>query len=345
MMMETVIAVDAMGGDNAPDMTIAGADIVRKRYPDVRFLFYGDEKKLQPLLAKYTELQPACDICHTEIAISNHVKPAEALRSRHLSSMYLALDAVRKGRAEAIVSAGNTGALMALAKRLLKMLPGIYRPAIISFFPTQRSESVMLDLGANVDCDQKTLVQFAVMGAIFAKIVLAIQKPTIGLLNIGSEDVKGPSVLKSAAQSLRERLSDSFEFYGFIEGNDITLGTVDVIVTDGFTGNIALKTAEGTVRLYKDFLRRTFQSSFWGRLGYFLARPAFKKLQIRMDPRRYNGGVFIGLKGVCIKSHGNTDAFGFASAMGMSIDLIKHRLNEKITFEIRDHSSILLQIQ
>jgi glycerol-3-phosphate acyltransferase PlsX len=243
--------------------------------------------------------------------------------------MRLACDAVRQGLAAGVVSAGNTGALMAIAKFVLKTLPGIDRPAIASFFPTMRGESVMLDLGANVQCDTENLVQFAVMGNVFARTVLGNLHPTIGLLNVGSEDLKGHETIREASNILRNT-SLPGDFHGFVEGDDIAKGTVDVIVTDGFTGNIALKTIEGTAKLYSEFLRQTFRSSLLAKLGYLLARPALRGLRVRTDPRRYNGAIFLGLNGIAVKSHGGADALGFANAIGVAVDMIVHGAIEKM---------------
>lgn len=328
-----IIALDAMGGDHAPDVVVAGADLARKRCPQVAYLFFGDERRIAPLLAKRRALQAISSIHHTGEAIGNDTKPSVALRTGRQSSMRLAIDAVAEGRAQCVVSAGNTGALMAMAKFVLKTLPGIDRPAIASFFPTEVGESVMLDLGANIECDPENLVQFAVMGAVFARTVLGLMEPTIGLLNVGSEEQKGHDEIRAAAAQLREMVLPG-RFHGFIEGNDIPKGTVDVVVTDGFTGNVALKTAEGTARLYTEFLRRTFKSSVLARLGYLLARPAFRKLRKRTDPRRYNGAMFLGLRGVCVKSHGGTDAVGFANAICVAVDLVQHGFNERIKEEL-----------
>jgi glycerol-3-phosphate acyltransferase PlsX len=256
-------------------------------------------------------------------------KPSQALRSGRGSSMRLAIDAVHNGEANAVVSAGNTGALMAMAKFVLKTMPGIDRPAIASFFPTLRSESVMLDLGANVQCDADNLVQFAVMGNVFARTVLGVREPSMGLLNVGSEELKGHDAVKVASGILRQATLPG-KFYGFVEGDDITRGTVDVIVTDGFTGNVALKSIEGAVKLYSHFLRQTFKSSWIAGIGYLLARPAMNALRARVDPRRYNGAIFMGLNGVCVKSHGGTDAFGFANAIGVAVDMVTNGATEKM---------------
>jgi phosphate acyltransferase len=323
-----------MGGDHAPDMVIAGADIARERHPTARFLLVGDRARIEPLLGRHPALAAVSEIVHTEDYVASDAKPSVALRAGRKSSMRLAIDAVADGRAASVVSAGNTGALMAMAKFVLKTLPGIDRPAIASFFPTLRGESVMLDLGANTECSPENLVEFAVMGCIFARQVLGVLEPTVGVLNIGSEDVKGNETVRAAAARLRETVLPG-KFEGFVEGNDIAGGAVDVIVTDGFTGNVALKTAEGTAKLYSEFLRRTFQASFWAKIGYLLARSAFKKLKHRTDPRRYNGAMFLGLRGICVKSHGGTDAFGFANAIGVAINLAAQGFNDRIKEEVQ----------
>jgi len=327
------IALDAMGGDHAPQMIIQGANIARKRFPDVRYLLFGDEVRLAPLLARMTALKPLCEIRHTPEFVTNEDKPSAALRSGRRSSMRLAIDAVEVGEAAGVVSAGNTGALMAMSKVVLRTLPGIDRPAIASYFPTLRGESVMLDLGANVECDADNLVQFAVMGEVFARTVLGVSQPSIGLLNVGSEEQKGHEEVRTAASMLRN--SDlPIRFHGFVEGDDITGGTVDVVVTDGFSGNIALKTAEGTAKLYSEFLRGAFRSSFVARIGYLFARHALNKVRKRTDPRRYNGALFLGLNGIVVKSHGGTDALGFANAIGVAIDMAANDFNSKIRAEL-----------
>jgi glycerol-3-phosphate acyltransferase PlsX len=327
------VALDAMGGDHAPEMVVAGADLARTRYPNVKYILCGDQSRIEPLLSPYKALQPLVTIRHTDEAIANDAKPSTALRSGRNSSMRLAIDAVASGEAGCVVSAGNTGALMAMAKLVLKTLPGIHRPAIASFIPTAIGESVMLDLGANIECDADNLVQFAVMGAIFARTVLGIPEPTIGLLNVGAEQLKGNDVVKAAAEALRSQPIPG-RFHGFIEGNDIPGGAVDVVVTDGFTGNVALKLAEGMGKLYSGFLQQSFRSSVMASLGYLMARGAFAKLRERVDPRRYNGGMFLGLSGVCVKSHGGIDAFGFANAVGVAVDMVVQGFNERISEEL-----------
>jgi glycerol-3-phosphate acyltransferase PlsX len=317
------IALDAMGGDNAPRSVVRGANIARKRFPNVDFLLFGDEAKLAPLLKRRAKLRRACTIVHTPDRVGDEDKPAQALRGGRSSSMRLAIDAVRDGKAEGVVSAGNTGALMAMAKVVLRTLPGIDRPAMAGFFPTMKGESVMLDLGANIECSAENLVQFAVMGELFARMVLGSLKPTVGLINVGSEEQKGHEELRQAAAALREG-KYPLQFHGFIEGNDIAAGTVDVVVADGFSGNVALKSAEGTARLVSEFTREAFKSSILARIGYLFARFALRKLRVRLDPRRYNGAVFLGLNGIVVKSHGGTDALGFATAIGVAVDMAQH---------------------
>ena len=313
------IALDAMGGDRAPDMVLKGASIALQRFPQVQFLIYGVESRIRPILGKLPRLAAKATVHHTDDVVTDDDKPAQALRTGRRSSMRLAIDAVAEGEADGIVSAGNTGALMAMAKFALKMLPGIDRPAMASYFPTQRGESVMLDLGANVECDADNLVQFALMGEVFARTVLGLHEPTVGLLNVGEEEMKGNDAVRGAAAQLRE--ADLINFHGFIEGDDIAAGAVDVIVTDGFTGNVALKTAEGTVRLFAEFTRSAFKHSLMARIGYLFAKRSLRKLQQRLDPRSYNGAVFLGLQGIAVKSHGSADALAFANAVGVAVDM------------------------
>jgi glycerol-3-phosphate acyltransferase PlsX len=322
------IALDAMGGDNAPQVVVRGANIARQRYPQLSYLMFGRESEIRPLLAKMSKLRDVTTVVHAADVVRSDDKPSAALRAGRNSSMRLAINAVHEGKADGVVSAGNTGALMAMAKFVLRTLPGIDRPAIASFLPTLKGESVMLDLGANVHCDAGNLVDFAVMGTAFARTVLGVPEPTFGLLNVGSEEIKGHEALHEASAILREA-SLPGRFLGFVEGDDITKGSVDVIVTDGFTGNVALKTAEGTVKLMTEYMRRTFKSSMLAGIGYLLARHAMNKLRHRVDPRRYNGAVFLGLNGIAVKSHGGTDAMGFANAVGVAVDLLQHDFIEE----------------
>jgi phosphate acyltransferase len=314
------IALDAMGGDRAPEMVMKGASIALQRVPTLHFLLFGIEGRLASGVATLPGLKDHCTIRHTDEVVTGEARPSIALRTGRRSSMRLAIDAAAAGEADCVVSAGNTGALMAMAKYGLGMLAGIDRPAMASFFPTQRGETVFLDLGANVECDAENLVQFALLGEVFARTVLGLQHPTVGLLNVGSEEMKGHDAVRAAAHRLRAP-GMPISFQGFVEGDGIAAGAVDVVVTDGFTGNIALKTAEGTARLFSEYLRGSFRHSLAARLGYLLAHRPLRKLRARLDPRGYNGAVFLGLDGICVKSHGGADALGFANAVGVAVDM------------------------
>jgi len=321
-----------MGGDHAPDMVLKGLRIAHERHPCVRFLLHGKEAVLGPVVAKDKVLAAACEIRHADGVVGGDEKPSQAVRRGRDSSLGRAIQAVKDGEAAGVVSAGNTGAFMAMAKLALRTLPGIDRPAIAALMPTQRGDCVMLDLGANAECDADNLVQFAIMGEVFARTVLGLDNPTIGLLNIGTEDQKGTEALRQASAILRDSALP-IRFQGFVEGDDIGKGAVDVIVTDGFTGNVALKAIEGTSKLYTSFLRGAFQSSMMSRLGYLLARPALNKVRMRADPRRYNGAMFLGLNGIAVKSHGGTDALGFANAVCVAVDLVSNGFNDSIRGE------------
>jgi len=329
------IAVDAMGGDSAPDMVVDGVASARMRFPTVHFLLFGDQTRIEPLLASHNHLQNAVTVRHTDQFVSSEEKPSIALRQGKQSSMQLAINAVSDGEAQAVVSAGNTGALMAMAKVTLKTLNGIDRPAIGGVIPTQLGKSVMLDLGANVDCDANNLVQFGMLGAAYARTVLGRERPTVGLINVGQEEIKGGENVQQAAALFRAATLP-FDFYGFVEGDDLGAGTVDVFVVDGFTGNISLKTLEGTVRLYTEYLRQTFKSSLLSRLAILLARRAFNKMRSRIDPRLYNGATFLGLNGIVVKSHGGTDGFGFANAISVAVDMVTNEINEFIMLELSE---------
>jgi glycerol-3-phosphate acyltransferase PlsX len=333
------LAIDAMGGDRAPDIVVEGLHVAAERHPAARFLLVGDEARLAPLLARYKRAAAACTVRHTVDAVTNDTKPAAAIRMRN-SSMRLAIDAVSVGEASGVVSAGNTGALLALAKIILKTLPGIDRPAMAAIAPSARGDVVMLDLGANVSCDTRNLVEFAVMGDVFARTVLGLTAPTIGLLNVGTEELKGDDRLRNAAEILRASHIGP-QYHGFVEGHDIAAGTTDVIVTDGFTGNIALKTGEGALKLMGGLLKQVFSAGIASRIGYLLARPGLDRLREWLDPRRYNGAVMLGLSGVVVKSHGGTDALGFAHAVDVAMDMVVHRFNDRI----RDGLGLIGQIQ
>lgn len=331
--IQTPIALDAMGGDNAPYCVIRGAEMALIRHPGIKFLIFGNDAQIMPLLKSRPALKAASEIVHTSHIIASDDKPSVAVRRGRASSMWMAIESVKEGRACAVVSAGNTGALMAISKLVLRTLPGVSRPAIAALFPTLRGECVMLDLGANVESGAQDLYRFAIMGDAFARAVLGLSRPRIGLLNVGSEDLKGRSEVKEACILLKDsRLS--LNFHGFIEGNDIANGTVDVVVTDGFTGNIALKTAEGAARLIRTYLRDAFNSSPVAKLGGVLASGALKGVKDKLDDRKRNGAMFLGLAGIAVKSHGSADAFGFCNAVSVAVELVAHHINSRIIDEI-----------
>jgi glycerol-3-phosphate acyltransferase PlsX len=326
------IALDAMGGDHGPAVIVAGADLALARHPGTEFLFFGNTALVAPLVETRPSLKAAARLIHTDIAVRMEDKPSQALRyGRWKSSMWLAIDAVKKGDADVAVSGGNTGALMAMSKFNLKTLPGIERPAIAALWPTLRGESVVLDVGASIGADADHLVDLAVMGAATARILFGLDRPSVGLLNIGVEEAKGLEQVRDAGTILREQNFPGLEYRGFVEGNDIGKGTVDVVVTEGFAGNIALKTAEGTARQIGEYLKGAMSRTLSARIGYFFARSAFQQLREVMDPRKSNGGVFLGLNGIVIKSHGNTDAEGFAAAIELGHGVVRDELLAKIT--------------
>src|SRR5581483_3899679 len=325
------IALDAMGGDHGPSVIVPGAAVWLCRHTDTEILFFGNKEQVAPLLDIDPKLKAASRVVHTEVAIKMDDKPSQALRyGRWKSSMWLALDAVKKGEADVAVSAGNTGALMAMARFNLKMMPGIERPAIAALWPTVRGESIVLDVGASIGADAQHLIRLAGMGSAMARVLFDLERPTVGLLNIGVEEVKGLDDVRQAGTILRDQPMPHFEYYGFVEGDEIGKGTVDVVVTEGFAGNIALKTAEGTARQIGQYLRAAMSRTWQAKLGFLLARQAFRALREKMDPRKANGGVFLGLNGVVIKSHGGTDAEGFAAAVDLGYDMARYDLLAKI---------------
>jgi glycerol-3-phosphate acyltransferase PlsX len=326
------IALDAMGGDHGPAVVVAGADLALARHPESEFLFFGNTALVAPLVDGRPALKSASRLVHAEVAVRMEDKPSQALRyGRRKSSMWLAIDAVKKRQADMVVSAGNTGALMAMSKFELKMLAGIERPAIAALWPTLRGESIVLDVGASIGADAEHLVDLAVMGAAMARTLFGLERATVGLLNIGVEEVKGLEPVREAGRILREKRLPDLDYMGFVEGDDIGKGKVDVVVTEGFTGNIALKAAEGTARQFSQYLREAMNRSLSARIGYLFARSAFRQLRERVDPRRSNGGVFLGLNGIVIKSHGGTDAEGFAAAIELGYGVVRDELLAKIT--------------
>jgi phosphate acyltransferase len=325
------IALDAMGGDVGPSVVIPGAAISLTRHPDTEFLLFGDRGVIDPQLAKHPALKAVASVIHTDVAVSMHDKPSQALRrGRKTSSMWLAIDAVKKGEADVAVSAGNTGALMAMARFCLRTLPGVDSPAIAAVWPTVRGDSVVLDLGATIGGDAQHLVTLALLGSAMASVLFDLAKPTVGLLNIGVEEIKGREEIREAAELLREMNLPQLEYVGFVEGDGIGRGAADVIVAEGFSGNIALKAAEGTARQISEFLREALSRRFLSRIGYLLARPAFRALRDKLDPSKSNGGVLLGLNGVVVKSHGGTDADGFAYAVDVGYEMARYDLLNKI---------------
>ena len=316
------LSLDAMGGDNAPEIVIEGAAQSKIRYPNLKFSFFGNENKILPLINTLDILKNS-DVFHTNDIIDANEKPSVAVRKGKNSSMSMAIQLVKSGKADALVSAGNTGALMAMAKLILRPMDGITRPAIAAYFPTIVGESCMLDLGANIECDAKNLVQFAFMGQAFANIVMGIKNPTISLLNIGEEEQKGLDYIKEASKILIE-LKNQINYKGFIEGDKIAQGLSDVVIADGFSGNVSLKTAEGTALLVTSYLKKALSSSMRSKIGYLFAKKAINDFRLQMDPRKYNGAVFLGLNGIAVKSHGGTDAFGFANAIGVAVDMVRY---------------------
>ncbi|MBN8967436.1 MAG: phosphate acyltransferase PlsX [Rhizobiales bacterium] len=331
MAQKVRIALDAMGGDYGASVVVPGAGLSLTRHPDTEFLLFGDSAQINRELDAHPAMKAASRVIHTDVAITMDEKPSQALRrGRKTSSMWLALDAVKKGEADVAVSAGNTGALMAMARFNLRMLPGIDRPAIACAWPTVRGESVVLDVGASIGGDAQHLAALAIMGSAMARVLFDLERPTVGLLNIGVEEVKGVEEVRRAAELLRAMNLPELDFIGFVEGDGIGKGAADVIVTEGFSGNIALKTAEGTARQIAQYLRSAMGRTWRSKLGYILARGAFNALRDKMDPRKVNGGVFLGLNGVVIKSHGGTDAEGFASAVDVGYDMVRYDLLTKI---------------
>lgn len=324
-----------MGGDSGPSVVLAGAEISRRRYPEIRYILHGEEAAVLPELEKYEQLKAESVFHACEISIAMDEKPSQALRhGRRVSGMWKALDSVKSGEADVMVSAGNTGALMAMSRFCLRMMPGIERPALAAVWPNLQGESIVLDVGATIGADAEALVDYALMGSAMARALFDLQRPRVGLLNIGVEEVKGLEEIRSAGTRLREINLPGLEYHGFVEGDDLGRGGVDVVVTEGFTGNIALKSAEGTAKQVGTYLRDAMSRTLMARIGYLFAKQAFGRLREKMDPRKVNGAVFLGLNGVVIKSHGGTDAEGFASAIDVGHNMIRNGLQQKIAADL-----------
>jgi len=329
------IAIDAMGGDEGVRVMISGAALARRRHERFKFLLVGDEHRIKRALDNHPNMAEASEILHCEDVVSGDEKPTQALRRAKTTSMGLAIAAVKSGDAGAAVSAGNTGALMAMAKLSLRTMPGIDRPALAALMPTLgENDVVMLDLGANTECSARNLVQFAIMGAAYSRIVSNRDAPRVRLLNIGTEDTKGTGELQEAAATLRGAAGLSLQFDGFVEADKINRGDVDVVVTDGFSGNIALKAIEGSARFVTDLLKTAFRSSIRSKVGFLISRPATELLRHHLDPNNHNGAVFLGLNGVVVKSHGSANAAGVAHAVTVTARILEERLTERIAADL-----------
>jgi phosphate acyltransferase len=329
------IAIDAMGGDVGLAVMLAGVALARRQWPGLTFDLIGDEAAIRAALVNHPNLNEASDIVHAPEVIAGSDKPSQAIRRAKTTSMGIAIDAVKQGRAGAAVSAGNTGALMAMSKLALRTMPGIDRPALSALLPSLgANDFVMLDLGANTECETRNLVEFAVMGAAYARIALGIERPRVALLNIGTEDQKGTDEIRDAAALLRDTNHLHLAFEGFIEGDKISRGLTDVVVCDGFSGNIALKTMEGTARFVTDLLRRAFTSSIRSKFGFLISRPATELMRHHLDPDNHNGAVFLGLNGVVVKSHGSASPKGVANAVGVAAKLVANNITKRIADDL-----------
>ena len=341
MTNKPIISLDAMGGDNAPEIVIQGAERALQRYPQMKLVLVGDEARLSQMLAQ-TKFARAIDIMHADERVKPEDKPSQALRNGKNTSMWQAIKLVADNQADAVVSAGNTGALMAMSKLQLRMMDGVSRPAIAGFFPTVTGSGCMLDMGANIECNEDNLVQFAIMGSAFVRSVLNREAPTIGLLNVGAEEQKGFEYLRVAASILSsDKLGLNYK--GFVEGSDIGHGSVDVVVTDGFTGNVALKTAEGIADLFQHSLKKSFSQSIFSKMSYLTARPQLRRVRSLLDPRAHNGAVLLGLNGISVKSHGGTDGFGFANAIHVAVEMIKYGFMPEVSQTIAKANQVLEQ--
>ncbi len=335
MARDKTLALDAMGGDHGPEVVVPGAALALAQHPDMQFLIYGDEARINAAMASHGALSSRSRVIHTALAIGMDDKPSQALRRGKGSSMWLALEAVKNGEAAAAISAGNTGALMAVARLILRPMPGIERPALAAQWPTIHRPSIVLDVGSNIGATPRQLIEFALMGAAMARARLNVERPTVGLLNVGSEEIKGNEAVKEAhARLKRDDLGLPLSYRGFIEGDQIGQGVVDVVVVEGFAGNIALKTAEGTAKQMGTYLKDAMTRNWITKLGALLARGGFEALKARIDPRRLNGGPFLGLNGIAIKSHGGTDAFGFAHAINVGYDMAASGFRDRLAADM-----------
>lgn len=338
MSEQVVISLDAMGGDHGPEVIVPAALAALSRHPELKLILVGNEPDLKIRLQGIPQAEMnRIEVRHTTQVVEMHEPAAQALRGKKDSSMRVAIDLVKQGRAHACVSAGNTGALMATGRFVLKTLPGIDRPAIISAIPAVGGHTHMLDLGANSDCTPEHLYQFAVMGSVVASAVYNISSPKVGLLNIGEEEIKGNERVKHAGRLLHE---SKINYIGFVEGNDISSGKVDVVVTDGFVGNVSLKSMEGLAKMFATYIREEFTRNLIARVIGLMAMPVLRQLKRRMDPRNYNGASLVGLQGILIKSHGGADAMAFANAIDIAILEVEKQVPTRISHLLEDHVSL-----
>ena len=325
MAQPRTLALDAMGGDHGPEVIIPGAALSLVRHPALSFIFCGDEARIRPVLDQHAALKDKSRVVHTPLVVSMHEKPSQALRRGKGTSMWLALDAVKTGAAHACISGGNTGALMAMGKLILRPISGIERPAMAALWPTVTAECIVLDVGANIGASARQLADFALRGAAMGRAIFHVERPTVGLLNVGTEEIKGADEVKEA-HAILKGLALPLDYRGFVEGDEIGQGKVDVVVVEGFAGNIALKTAEGTARQIGQYIKDALTRSFMSKLGAVLAKGGLLVLKQKMDPRRINGATLLGLNGIVIKSHGGTDALGFASAIDLGYEMAESGL-------------------
>ncbi|MBS0356780.1 MAG: phosphate acyltransferase PlsX [Proteobacteria bacterium] len=336
--MTVTLAIDCMGGDHGPSVTVPASLHFLREDRDTRIILVGRPEAIEPHLGTaLAEFGERLRIHRATEVVGMDESPALAMRNKKDSSMRVAVNLVKDGEAQAAVSAGNTGALMAISRFVLKTLPGIDRPAICSTLPTLRGQTHVLDLGANVDCSPEHLLQFGIMGAMLVAAVEHNERPSVGLLNIGEEEIKGNEVVKQAAELLR---ASGLNFYGNVEGNDIYKGTVDVVVCDGFVGNVALKTSEGLAQMMATFLREQFSRNWLTKLAALFAMSALKGFKHKLDPRRYNGAALLGLRGVVVKSHGSADAFAFEQAVWRAVEAARNRLIERISERMERERSV-----
>ncbi|MEO1206421.1 MAG: phosphate acyltransferase PlsX [Pseudomonadota bacterium] len=341
MLSQRTIALDCMGGDHGPDVVVPGAALSLERHPSLEFILCGDEAAISSALKGHAALAKRAKIVHTESAVSMTAKPSQALRRGKGTSMWLAIEAVKTGEAHVAVSAGNTGALMAMSKLILRPMSAIERPAIAALWPTVSAECIVLDVGANIGANARQLADFALMGSAMARALFHTDRPTVGLLNVGTEEIKGNEDVKQAHQWLKDASGLPLDYRGFVEGHQIGHGVADVVVVEGFAGNIALKTAEGTASQISHYIKSALTRTLMSRAGALLARGGLKVLRHKMDPRRINGGTFLGLNGIVIKSHGGTDALGFASAVDLSYEMTQSGLIDRMAGDLEAfHSSI-----